>query len=132
MASQDLVSDNLTKIRNASRTRQASVDLFASRLTERILDVLKQEGFIRNYRAVGEQPAQRRLRVYLKYAQRMPAIQQVVRVSKPGERIYRRSTALPRVLRGLGVAVLSTSKGIMTEREAARQRVGGEVLCYVW
>ncbi|MBI4343240.1 MAG: 30S ribosomal protein S8 [Candidatus Omnitrophica bacterium] len=132
MASQDLVSDNLTKIRNASRTRQASVDLFASRLTERILDVLKQEGFIRNYRAVGEQPSLRRLRVYLKYVQRMPAIQQVVRVSKPGERIYRRSTALPRVLRGLGVAVLSTSKGIMTEREAARQRVGGEVLCYVW
>ena len=132
MASQDLISDSLTKIRNASRTRQVTVDLVASRLTQRVLDVLKQEGFIRNYRAMGEEPPQRRLRVYLKYAQRTPAIRQVVRISKPGERIYKGVEHLPRVLRGLGIAVLSTSKGVMTEREAARQGIGGEVLCYVW
>lgn len=132
MASQDLISDNLTKIRNASSSRQASVDLFASHLTERVLDVLKQEGFIRNYRAIGEQPAQRRLRVYLKYAQRTAAIRQVVRISKPGERIYRGVATLPKVLRGLGIAIISTSKGVMTGREASRQRIGGEVICHVW
>ena len=132
MASSDSVSNGLTKIRNASRAKHPSVDLPASRLVERILDVLKQEGFIRTYKALGEVPPRRVLRVYLKYARKTPAISQLIRVSKPGVRQYRKASELPRVLGGLGVAIVSTSKGLMTERDAYRQRIGGEVICYVW
>lgn len=132
MAASDPLADVLTKVRNASRARHQTVDVKSSRFTERVLDVLSREGFIRAYKVVGEMPAQRMLRVYLKYAKKTPAITQVVRVSKPGQRHYRKATGLPRVLRGLGVAIISTSSGVMTEREAYRQRVGGEILCYVW
>ena len=132
MASSDPVSNGLTKIRNASRAKHPSVDLPSSRVIERMLDVLKQEGFIRTYKALGDHPAHRVLRVYLKYAKKTPAISQLIRVSKPGVRCYRKASELPRVLGGLGVAIVSTSKGIMTERDAYHQRIGGEVLCYVW
>ena len=132
MASSDPISDGLTKLRNASRARHAVVDIRFSRFFARILDVLKQEGFIRAYKTVGEKPAQRMLRVYLKYVKKTPAITQVVRISKPGGRMYRKARELPRVLGGLGVAVVSTSKGITTERNAYQQRIGGEVICYVW
>lgn len=132
MGASDPLADLLTKVRNASRAKHPTVEVKPSRLGERVLEVLKREGFIRTYKAVGEEPAQRRLRVYLKYANRTPAISHVVRVSKSGGRCYRKATALPRVLRGLGTAVISTSRGVMTEREAYQQRIGGEVLCYVW
>lgn len=132
MASSDPIADGLTKIRNASRAKHPTADLRASRFLERLLEVLKQEGFIRTYRSVGETPAQRAIRVYLKYARSTPAITQIVRISRPGVRRYRKAAELPRVLNGLGVAIVSTSRGIMTERDAYRQRIGGEVLCYVW
>ena len=132
MASSDPVADGLTKLRNASRAKHPAVDLRASKLLERIMDVLKQEGFIRTYKTVGEAPTRRTLRVYLKYAAHKPAITQLIRVSKSGGRVYRKAAKLPRVLSGLGVAVISTSKGIMAERDAYRQRIGGEVICYVW
>jgi len=132
MVSSDPIADGLTKIRNASRAKHPTVDVSASRFIERLLEVLKQEGFIRTYRAVGETPAQRAVRVYLKYARKTPAITQIVRISKPGVRRYRKAAELPRVLNGLGVAVISTSRGLMTDRDAYRQRIGGEVLCYVW
>lgn len=143
MAATDPIADGLTKIRNASRSKHPTVDVRASGFLERILGVLKQEGFIRTYKAVGETPAQRWLRVYLKYAlpaapsagragRNTPAITQLIRVSRSGVRMYRKADKLPRVLNGLGVAVISTSKGIMTDREAYRQRLGGEVVCYVW
>lgn len=132
MGASDPIADVLTKIRNASRAKHPAVEVKASRFTERVLEVLKREGFIRAYKAVGDAPPQRMLRVYLKYARKTPAITQVVRISKPGRRNYRKATSLPRVLRGLGVAIVSTSRGVMTEREAYRQRVGGEVVCYVW
>ena len=133
----DPISDALTKIRNASRAAHPAVDVRFSRLFTQILDVLKQEGFIRTYKVIGEEPAAKRLRVYLKYvkqasAKKTPAITQLIRVSKPGVRTYRKAAELPRVLGGLGVAVISTSKGIRTERDAYRQRIGGEVICYVW
>ena len=132
MASTDPLADVLTKIRNASRAKHPTVDVRASRIAERVLVVLKQEGYIRAYKAVGEAPTQRMLRVYLKYAKKTPAIKQLVRISTPGRRQYSNAGALPRVLRGLGVAVISTSRGVMADRDAYRQRVGGEVLCYVW
>ncbi len=132
MSSSDPIADGLTKIRNASRAKHPTVDLRASRFLERLLEVLKQEGFIRTYKPMGETPAQRAVRVYLKYARNTPAITQVVRVSKPGVRRYRKAAELPRVLNGLGVAIVSTSRGVMTERDAYRQRIGGEVVCYVW
>lgn len=128
----DPIADALTKIRNASRAKHPTVEVRASKVVARVLDVLKEEGFIRAYKATGETPATRQLRVYLKYAKQMPAISELVRVSKPGVRVYRKAVALPRVLGGLGVAVVSTSKGLMTERTAYQQRIGGEVICYVW
>ena len=132
MAASDPLADALTKIRNASRVLHPTVDVRASRIVERVLEVLKQEGYIRTYKAVGESVTQRILRVYLKYAKRTPAIRQLVRVSRPGQRNYRNASQLPRVLHGLGVAVISTSRGVMADRDAYRQRVGGEVLCHVW
>lgn len=132
MAISDPISDALTKIRNASRSRHPAVNVRASRFLGDILDVLKAEGFIRTYKPVGDTPAQRYLRVYLKYAKKTPAITNIVRVSKPGARTYRKASELPRVLRGLGVAVVSTSKGIVTERHAYQQGIGGEIVCYVW
>lgn len=130
--SNDLIADGLTKIRNASRAKHPSVDVKATKLLERILEVLKNEGFIRTYRAVGETPVQKQFRVYLKYARKTPVITQLIRVSKPGVRRYRKSTELPRVLNGIGTAIISTSQGVMSEQEAYRQHVGGEVLCYIW
>ncbi len=133
MAVTDPVADALTKIQNASRAGHTTVEVRASRMMERVLEVLKQEGFIRSYKSIGETPATRAIRIYLKYAnKKTPTISQVVRVSKPGRREYRGAAALPRVLRGLGLAVVSTSKGVMSERDAYRQRIGGEVICYVW
>jgi small subunit ribosomal protein S8 len=132
MAASDPIADALTKIRNASRAGHPTVDVRFSRVFSQVLEVLKQEGFIRTYTAAGEAPAGRILRIHLKYVRKTPAITQVIRISKPGVRQYRKAAALPRVLGGLGVAIVSTSRGIMPEREAYKQRIGGEVLCYVW
>lgn len=132
MALSDPTGDGLTKLRNASRARHVAVEVRCSRFLTQILDVLKQEGLIRTYKVTGETQAQRTLRVYLKYMKKTPAISQLIRVSKPGCRVYRKASELPRVLGGLGVALVSTSKGMLTEREAYRRRLGGEVICYVW
>ena len=133
MSITDPVADFLTKIRNASRARHEAVEVRASRLTQQVLSVLKQEGFIRNYKTAGQAPKQT-FRVYLKYVppDRTPTISELIRVSKPGLRSYRGPQELPKLLGGLGRAVLTTSKGVMTDQEARRQGVGGEVLCYVW
>ena len=128
----DPIADGLTKIRNAARAKHPSVDLKPSRQMERVLQVLKDEGFIRTFSGAGDTPATRMFRVYLKYVKKMPAINEVIRMSKPGVRVYKKSAELPRVLGGLGIAVVSTSKGVMTERDAYRQRLGGELMCYVW
>jgi small subunit ribosomal protein S8 len=132
MASTDSIADGLTKIRNASRASHAVVDVRASKVLTQLLELLKREGFIRAYKAVGTTPPQRIVRIYLKYVNRKSAITGLTRVSRPGQRIYRNARHLPRVLRGLGSAVVSTSQGMMTDRDAYRQRLGGEVMCYVW
>ena len=108
------------------------MDVRASKVLEQILNVLKREGFIRTYKSMGETAPQRMLRIYLKYAGRRPAIAELIRISTPGKRTYRNAKTLPRVLRGLGVAIISTSKGMLTDRDAYRDRIGGEVVCYVW
>ena len=126
------IADGLTKIRNASGAKHPTVEVRTSRLLTQVLEVLKREGFIRAYKAMGQAPPERVSRVYLKYVKNTPAITQLIRISRPGVRMYRKSSELPRVLGGLGVAIVSTSHGVMTEREAYQQRIGGEVLCYVW
>ena len=132
MGATDPIADGLVKIFNASQARHPTVEVRASRFLGEILEVLKREGFIRAWKPMGETPAQRMFRIYLKYANKRPAITRLVRISKPGMRQYRNAKELPRVLGGLGVAIVSTPKGVMTDRAAREQRVGGEVLFAVW
>ena len=128
----DPIADGLTKIRNASRAKHPAVDVRSSKLFTQVLEVLKREGFIRTYKTIGDEPAHTATRVYLKYVQKTPVISQLIRVSKPGVRTYRKASQLPRVLGGIGTAIVSTSQGVLTEQEAYKKRVGGEVICYVW
>lgn len=133
MPSTDFIADFLTVIRNASRARKDKVTARASKMTSRISEILKEEGFIESYKVFSEGKKQF-IRVHLKYLRggREPAIQGLQRVSKPGRRIYVGSEEIPRVLGGLGVSVVSTSKGILVDREAKKAQVGGELLCKVW
>lgn len=128
----DPVADLLTRIRNASRAEHEKVDVPSSRLKVRIVEILKDEGFIKNYRLI-EDTKQHTLRVYLKYgpgSERM--ISGLVRVSTPGRRVYVPHDRIPTVLAGMGVTIMSTSRGVMTDRDARSQKVGGEVLAQVW
>jgi small subunit ribosomal protein S8 len=128
----DPIGDMLTRIRNGSLAEHEKVDIPASKLKLRIAELLKEEGFIKNFRLI-EDRKQGILRVYLKYG---PGQERVItglrRVSKPGRRLYVGADKIPSVLGGMGVAVLSTPRGVLPDREARRQRVGGEVLCFVW
>lgn len=126
----DPIADLLTRIRNANHALLKSVEIPHSRLKESIARVLVAEGYLADCSVSGE--ARKTLRVTLKYNGRRGAVTGLKRVSKPGLRSYVSSTEVPRVLGGLGTAVLSTSKGVMTGREARKAMVGGEVLCYVW
>ena len=131
-SSTDFIADFLTVIRNASRARKEKVTARASNLTNRLAEILKQEGFIESYKAFSE-GEKRFIRMHLKYIRgRQPAIQGIQRVSTPGRRIYVANEDIPRVLGGLGIAVVSTSKGILVDREARKARVGGEIICKVW
>ena len=128
----DPVADMLTRIRNANMRYKERVDVPSSKLLRGIVSILKQEGFIRNYRYL-EAEKHGILRVYLKYGpEREKVIQGLRRVSKLSVRRYVGKDKIPRVLNGLGIAIISTSRGLMTDKEARRQGVGGEVLCEVW
>src|SRR5204862_6519900 len=132
MSMSDPIADLLTRIRNASRAEHEKVDIPSSKLKVRLAEILKDEGFIKNYRLI-EDKKQGMLRVYLKYgAGNERIISGLVRVSKPGRRVYVAKDKIPTILGGMGVAILSTSRGVMTDRESRRQQVGGEVLAYVW
>ncbi|MCD6288427.1 MAG: 30S ribosomal protein S8 [Candidatus Hydrogenedentes bacterium] len=132
MSMTDPIADLLTRIRNASSARHEKVDVPASNLKEQIARILKREGYIADYRRI-EDNRQGVLRIYLKYeTDRKPAISVIERISKPGRRQHVKATEVPRVIRGLGIAILSTSSGVMTDKEARAANVGGEVLCYVW
>jgi len=128
----DPIADMLTRIRNAVRARHPRVDVPASKLKVEIARILKEEGYINNFKVMGE-GAKKTLRLYLKYGpEGETPILNLERVSRPGRRIYVGAKEIPRVLGGLGVAILSTPKGIMTGRDARRRNVGGEVLCYIY
>ena len=128
----DPIADLLTRIRNASRAEHEKCDVPSSKLKVRICELLKEEGFIKNFRVLDD-PKQGTLRVYLKYgAGNEKVISGLVRVSTPGRRVYVGHDNLPSILGGMGVAVVSTSRGVITDRDARKQGVGGEVLAYVW
>ena len=133
MAPNDTISDMLTRIRNACAVRHPTTQVPTTRMTRSIAQVLQEEGFIESFEEVGE-GVKKHLVISLKYKERnrQPIINTLQRVSKPGLRVYSNRKDLPRVLGGIGIAIISTSKGIMTDREARRQNVGGEMLCYVW
>ncbi|MGK7900888.1 MAG: 30S ribosomal protein S8 [Hormoscilla sp.] len=133
MAVNDTIADMLTRIRNASLARHKTAKVPATKMTRSIARVLKEEGFIGEIEETGE-GVKRYLEISLKYKgkNRSPIITKLKRVSRPGLRVYKNRKELPRVLGGIGIAIISTSSGIMTDREARRQGIGGEVLCYVW
>ncbi|MGF1495804.1 MAG: 30S ribosomal protein S8 [Elainellaceae cyanobacterium] len=133
MASNDTIADMLTRIRNASLARHQETSVPLTKMTRSIAQVLQNEGFITGYSETGE-GIKRQLVISLKYKgrNRQPIIRKLRRVSKPGLRVYSNRRDLPRVLGGIGIAIISTSHGIMTDREARRQGIGGEVLCFVW
>jgi small subunit ribosomal protein S8 len=130
MSMSDPIADMLTRIRNAQVVEKASVAMPSSKVKISIAKVLKEEGYIDGF-AVGEDAGKPVLTVHLKYYAGKPVIERLERVSKPGLRIYKRSDAIPQVLNGLGVAIVSTSHGVMTDRKARATGVGGEVICYV-
>jgi small subunit ribosomal protein S8 len=132
MSLQDPISDMLTRIRNAFTAAKESVDIPHSKMKAEIARLLKREGYILDYSTEAD-GVKKTLRVFLKYGQdQEPVIRGIRRISKPSLRRYVSSGDIPRVLGGLGVAILSTSTGLLTDREARKQQVGGEVLCYVW
>lgn len=132
MAVTDPIADMLTIIRNASSSKKDVAEVKGSLLSESVLKILKKEGFISNYKTIKDNK-QGILRVYLKYLKNgTPAILGLKRISKPGLRIYKKADEIPKVYSGLGVAIISTSKGLLTDEEARENKVGGEVLCYAW
>ena len=133
MAANDTISDMLTRIRNACLVKHTSTQVPSTRMTRSIAQVLTDEGFIEGYQETGE-GIKKHIVLNLKYKgrNRQPTISTLKRVSKPGLRVYSKQKDLPRVLGGIGIAIISTSHGVMTDREARRQGIGGEILCYVW
>ena len=132
MAVSDPLGDMLTRIRNAQRARHSSCLAPASKLRANVLDVLKREGFIRGFAAEELRPGVAQLRIELKYNEGEPVIKEITRVSKPGRRVYSKIKELPRVYAGLGISILSTPRGVMSDAEARAANVGGEVLCRVF
>ena len=132
MAVSDPLGDMLTRIRNAQRARHSSCLAPASKLRANVLDVLKREGFIRGFAAEELRPGIAQLRIELKYNEGEPVIKEITRVSKPGRRVYSKIKELPRVYAGLGISILSTPRGVMSDAEARAANVGGEVLCRVF
>lgn len=131
----DPIADMTTRIRNALMIKRATVEIPASKLKLEIARILKEEGFIENFIVVEQKPYNL-INIELKYygarRERVPVITHIERVSKPGRRVYRKRTDLPRVRSGIGIAIVTTPKGVMTAQQARREHVGGEVLCYVW
>src|SRR3989338_4656476 len=126
MSITDPIADFLTLIRNATRAKKETVDVVQSKINKEILEIIKREGYISDFKPI---EASRKIRVYLKYASNRSVIKNV---SKPGLKVYTSYNKIPNVLRGLGIAVISTSKGVMTNKEARELKVGGEILCYFW
>ena len=132
MSMTDPIADMLTRIRNANTAGHASVDIPASKMKKAIAEILNNEGYIKSYQMLDD-GTQGIIRITLKYLPgKVNAIQGLRRVSKPGLRVYAGADELPKVLKGLGIAIISTSKGVMTDHQARKEHVGGEVLAFVW
>lgn len=132
MVMTDPIADMLTRIRNANTVKHEKMELPASKIKREIADILKREGFVKDYEFI-EDNKQGVLRIFLKYgANDAHVITGIKRISKPGLRVYAKADEVPRVLNGLGIAIVSTSKGMLSDKEARNQSVGGEVLAYVW
>ena len=128
----DPIADMLTRVRNAIQAHHPKVDVPASKLKAEIARILKEEGFIANFK-VAEEGAKKTIKIYLKYgADNAPVISTIERVSRPGCRVYVGQTDIPRVLGGMGINILTTARGVMTGRDAHKSKVGGEILCRVW
>ena len=127
----DVIGDMLTRIRNANSSKHESVDIPASNMKKAIADILVNEGYIKGYQVI-EDGKQGIIRITLKYVGKQKAITGLKRVSKPGLRVYANCEEMPRVMNGLGIAIVSTSKGVMTDKKARKENVGGEVLAFVW
>lgn len=133
MGMTDPIADMLTRIRNANKIRLKSVDVLLSRINLNIAKVLKKSGYITGYDIKKDTRGHQVLRVYLKYADmKKSVLTGIQRISKPGRRVYVRSERIPKVLNGYGIAILSTSRGVLTDKEANDAKVGGEILCNVW
>ena len=132
MQMSDVIADMLTRIRNANNAKHQTVDIPASKMKKAIAEILVEEGYVKSYQVIDD-GKQGTIRVTLKYLQgKQKVIRGIRRVSKPGLRIYAGCEDMPRVMNGLGIAIVSTSKGIMTDKTARREKVGGEILAFVW
>ncbi len=132
MSMTDPVADMFTRIRNGSKEKFEKVDVPSSKLKREVVKILKDEGFIKNFKVVTEDDGYERIRIFLKYDTTKKGIIHIKRVSRPGRRVYVGSDRIPSVMSGLGISILSTPKGILTDKAARKVNVGGEVLCYVW
>ena len=132
MSMSDPLGDMLTRIRNGQSARKTVVSSPSSRFRTNVLEVLKREGYIRNYSSVDVRPGIKELKIELKYHDGVPVISEIQRVSRPGRRVYYGIRDLPRVYNGLGIAILSTPRGVLSDSEARTANVGGEVLCHVF
>ena len=128
----DPIADMLTRVRNANAVMHEKVDIPHSNMKERIAEILKEQGYISNFKIVTDEENKKNIRVYLKYAGKERVIKGLKRISKPGRRVYSSVEDMPRVLSGLGIAIVSTSKGVITDKVARAEKVGGEVLAFVW
>ena len=131
MSLNDPISNMLTNIRNAVQAQKETVDIPASKLAGRILEIFKTDGYVEDFRLMKDD-VQGSYKVYLKYQKKVPAITGLKRISKAGLRIYVNGGRIPRVLNGIGTAVISTSKGVIPDREARKLKIGGEILCHIW
>jgi small subunit ribosomal protein S8 len=132
MSMTDPLADMLTRIRNGSKAKFEKVDVPSSKLKREVAKILKEEGFIKNFKVVTDGDRHEIIRIFLKYDINRKGIIHIKRMSKPGRRVYVGSDHIPSVMSGLGLSILSTPKGILTDKSAKKANVGGEVLCYVW
>jgi len=132
MSMTDPLADMFTRIRNGSKAKFEKVDIPASKMKREIAKILKEEGFIKNFKVVTDDQQHEVIRIFLKYDESRKGIIHVKRISNPGRRVYRGTDSIPSVMSGLGFSILTTPKGILTDKAAREAHVGGEVLCYVW
>ena len=128
----DPIGDMLTRIRNGQMRSSTTVRVPASKFRVKILDVLRDEGYILNYKLSADKNKKNNISVDLKYNKGIPVIKEITRISKPGRRVYTKADSIPRIQNGLGIAIMSTSKGIMTDNDARKENLGGEILCKVF